>query len=291
MSGAVRDRFRRLLVVPGLRLADYVVHSAALALAFGALGFGAWYDVFGQAWNSVYNIGSDIVGWVKEAIDQAKDWIYHHMILPVWSVISTVTSQAWDWVQNLWDQIRPLLDGLTAGIADVFRRAVQWGTEAIMYWYHQAVDFAGALVAPIRDLLDRAWGTVRTLGDTIYHTMIEPVWHGITDAITAFYNSVIAPVLGQLHAFLGDIWRYISPFVQPVIDDLAYWKDQIVGAVTMARKLWDALWPIVTNPLGWFEHKLSDVLTKTPQWITDTVLHTLEGNADKVENMVVRWLG
>lgn len=291
MSGAVRGWFRRLLVVPGLRLADYVVHSAALALAFISLGFGAWYDVFGQAWNSVYNIGSDIVGWVKEAIDQAKDWIYHQLILPVWNVISTVTSQAWTWVQNLWDQIRPLLDGLTAGIADVFRRAVQWGTEAIMYWYHQAVDFAGALVAPIRDLLDRAWGTVRTLGDTIYHTMIEPVWHGITDAITAFYNSVIAPVLGQLRAFLGDIWRYISPFIQPIIDDLAYWKDQIVGAVTMARKLWDKLWPFLADPQAWIADRLKRMFHDNTGGMVDAMMGAIGDNLGKLEDQMVRWLG
>ena len=267
------------------------LQTALIAVLFAQSRANSLFDVFPDLAHWVGSVGSDVFNFVREQVDNVKDWIWEHFLKPAWDTIGDVINMAVSLTNAIWDWIKPIVAQLWQGITNAIGTAWQMVTTWAGSFWNQIVGFVHSLVDVISQGLQDVWGFARGLTDTIYHGLIEPIWQGIVTATTALWNNLVSPALEELRGFFRNIWSWIQPFIEPILGDVRHLWGFVQDIWSIVMVLRDKLWPILTDPLGWITRHLQDAIDRNSAGIVDRIVAVITDNADHAEDILLRWLG
>lgn len=279
------DRIRRLGI-----WRDLVAYLGAIAL-LPSLVMGGIGDVFSAIWDKTAGIASSVVDYVKSYVETFWNWLWENAILPLYKAISGAVGLVWTSLNQFMTDVGTTFWQTWGKITTAVSGAIGWASESILYWYHQAEGLINSAAGWLGGQVSSLWDNVRGMADTIYHSLIEPIWHHLESLPGWIMDNLVTPALHALGDVAGIAWRAIQPILQPYIDWINGIKDTIGEAWTLARKLWDALWPIISDPLGWITRHLQDALGHPNSQMADMVSKALAHNVDGIEQWIANILG
>ncbi|MEU1761668.1 phage tail tape measure protein [Micromonospora sp. NPDC005652] len=249
---------------------------------------GAWKGIQEAAkfaWEKVIKPAMDaMVGFFKNTLAPAFQWLYNNVIKPVWSGIQTAVSVAWTVIKAVFNGIKAYIDNV---VIPVFKflynnvikpvwAGIQWAIKAA--WVVIQIIFAAIKLY----LTNVIFPVFRFL----YNNVIKPVWAGIQQAIsnawnnikTIFnlmkaylnnvvfpvyrwlYNNVIKPVFNGISTTISTVW---NKGIKPIFQALGgFIKDKVAPGfrtgVSAIASAWD---------------KVKDAASAPVRFIVDTVLN------------------
>ena len=290
MNGLSRRRTHRFGYRRLVPLGHLVVYLSQIAL-LPALMLGGIGDVWNAIWDKTIGVGEAVVNYVKSAIETFWNWLWETAIVPIYQAIrgavgavtSTLNQFMIDVGKTFWDTWGKITEGVS--------HAIGWASDSILYWYHQAEGLITGAAGWLGGQVGQLWESVRSMADTIYHQFVEPIWKYLEGFPKWINDNLIQPALRGLADLGGIAWRAVEPILRPYLDWINGIKDTITEAWTLARRLWDALWPLVSDPLGWLTNHMSWLLGRNGGNMVDRMVKAMSDNADAFEDVLVRWLG
>lgn len=271
-------------------LVDLVSYLGTIAL-LPALMLGGISDVWNAIWDKTIGVAENVVNYVKSALETFWNWLWETAIYPIYqairgavgAVVSTLNQFMKDVGSTFWDTWGRITSGIST--------AIGWASENILYWYHQAEGLVNSAAGWLGGQVSDLWSNVRGMADTIYHSLIEPIWHHLESLPGWIMDNLVTPAIHALGDIAGMAWRAVQPILQPYIDWIDGIKNTIGTAWDMVVKLWNALWPIVSNPVGWLEDHLRKAVGDGRNPLVRAIHDAMAQNLDGIEKWIVSILG
>lgn len=253
------------------------------------------HSFLSDLWNAVSDVSGRVTREVKEFVVATVETLVNVMwgtfIKPIYDTITGVagyiSGTVTDLARDLWGAVTTIYGKIAEGIS----KAIGWASENIIYWYNRAKDAIEGAAGWLTGQVGALWGEVRGLADTIYHKFIEPIWHHLEGLPDWIYHHLIEPVWSGIGGLASKAWEFVQPFVKPYLDWIDGIKATISEAWTLARKLWDALWPIVSNPVGWLETKLHEMFGSVRNPLVQRITAAIADDAEALDTWLARFLG
>lgn len=283
--GTHRFGYRRL--VPLGHLVVYLSQIALLpALMLGGIG-----DVFSAIWDKAASVPGIIKDYVESAISTFWNWLWENAVLPVYQAIRGVAGAIWETLNQFMKDVGGTFWTIFGKIEEAVSRAIGWASQNILYWYGQAKDLITGAAGWLTGQVGELWGNVRSMADTIYHQFVEPIWHHLEGLPGWINDNLIQPAIHAIGDLGGIAWRAVEPILRPYISWIDATKKIVGDAWDMVTKLWNALWPIVSDPQGWLVNHMSWLFGRNGGNMVDRLVKAMGDNADAFEDVLVRWLG
>lgn len=271
-------------------LGDLVAYLGTIAL-LPALMVGSIQDVWNAVWDKTIGVAENVVGYVKSALETFWNWLWETAILPIYQAIRGVAGAIWTTLNQFMTDVGTTFWNTWGKITDGISKVTGWASDSILYWYHQAEGLINGAAGWLGGQVSSLWGTVRSMADSIYHTLIEPIWHHLESLPGWIMDNLVTPAIHALGDVAGMAWRAVQPIIQPYIDWIEGIKNTIGTAWDMVVKLWNALWPIVSDPYGWVMRHLNDAFGHPDSQITKIVSTAMAENWDGIERWITNILG
>lgn len=237
-------------------------------------------------WPVLVNVLKPVLDAIITIVKGALE-IIHGIFMFVLSVLTLDWKGAWDGIkdifQGIWDLIKGIFSGVVGGIIGIARGLIE-GIISVFIWLYNALvghsivwDIINGiiaawnfLIAPVKIAIDAVIEVIRFAWENV----IKP----ILDAFIWFIQNVLAPVFGWLwHTIVEPVFHGISTFV----------GTEINGIKAIVQGLIDFIKNDLAPVFGWIWHTIIEPAWNGIKTITESIWNGITSTIRTVVNGVI----
>ena len=241
------------------------------------------------------------VGWFRDAVNAAWDWIKMAAaaavdgIIAAWNWAGETLALVWQALQNgvggivnAWNWLRDTATNVWTAIITAAQVAIEWFVSVMKPVWDAIVLALGYAFEGLKLVVETVWGAIR-MSVAVAVGVLMTLWQGIVwfvqnilaPVFTWFYTTVIQPVWTAISNTISTVWGFIRDailnpmilFVRTALTFAWQWIRSVVTQVWTAisntiSTVWAFIRDAILNPLITF---LRTTLTFAWQWIKNTV--------------------